>query len=256
MDLTTHTSLSPIRCGFVPSFVNYKKKCTRLAAASDINYVACPGSVILSTTKTGRHDIAESGVKHQNSNNNQYNYIFIWIFKNLFLFTGYVTDKTGSNRKKKSGVSNKLECYRWHPDHEQPHSTSVNIRIRSILQETISWKTFTKDLFPKLKNYKIKLKKERISEQCPEFVNFFLQKRPILRGKIVLMTLFSKIALCNRSCMHYNKDTHKLKTQKVTDFIPYVYKELKLYSPWFYTLRLQTVKALFTLILYLTFTNS
>jgi hypothetical protein len=55
----------------------------------DINYVACPGSVILSTTKTGRHDIAESGVKHQNSNNNQYNYIFIWIFKNLFLFTGY-----------------------------------------------------------------------------------------------------------------------------------------------------------------------
>jgi hypothetical protein len=43
----------------------------RLAAASDINYVACPGSVILSTTKTGRHDIAESGVKHQNSNNNQ-----------------------------------------------------------------------------------------------------------------------------------------------------------------------------------------
>jgi hypothetical protein len=36
-------------------------------------YVAFPGSVILSTTKTGRHDIAESGVKHQNSNssNNQ-----------------------------------------------------------------------------------------------------------------------------------------------------------------------------------------
>ena len=33
--------------------------------------VACPGTVILSTTKTGRHDIAESGVKHQNSNNNQ-----------------------------------------------------------------------------------------------------------------------------------------------------------------------------------------
>jgi len=42
------------------------------------------------------------------------------------------------------------------------------------------------------------------------------QKRPILRGKIVLMTLFSKIALCNRSFMHYNKDTHKLKAQKVT----------------------------------------
>jgi hypothetical protein len=30
--------------------------------------VACPGAVILSNTKTGRHDIAESGGKHQNSN--------------------------------------------------------------------------------------------------------------------------------------------------------------------------------------------
>jgi hypothetical protein len=27
------------------------------------------------------------------------------------------------------------------------------------------------DFFPKLKNYEIKLKKERTSEQCPEFVN-------------------------------------------------------------------------------------
>jgi hypothetical protein len=42
------------------------------------------------------------------------------------------------------------------------------------------------------------------------------QKRPILRSDIVLMTLFIKIALCNRSFMHYNKDTHKLKVQKVT----------------------------------------
>jgi hypothetical protein len=65
------------------------------------------------------------------------------------------------------------------------------------------------------KNYEIKLKKERTSEQCPEFVKKN-PKRPILRGKIVLMTLFSKITLCNRSCMHYNKDTHKLKAQKVT----------------------------------------
>jgi hypothetical protein len=29
--------------------------------------------------------------------------------------------------------------------------------------------TFTKEFFPKLKNYDIKLKKERTSEQCPEF---------------------------------------------------------------------------------------
>jgi hypothetical protein len=33
--LTTRTSLSPIRHGFAPGFVNYKKRCTRLAAASD-----------------------------------------------------------------------------------------------------------------------------------------------------------------------------------------------------------------------------
>ena len=67
------------------------------------------------------------------------------------------------------------------------------------------------------KNYEIKLKKERTSEQCPEFVKKN-PKRPILRGKIVLMTLFSKIALCNRSFLHYIKDTHMLKAQKVTGY--------------------------------------
>ena len=36
--LTTHTSLSPIRRGFTPVFVNYKKGYTRLAAASDKAY--------------------------------------------------------------------------------------------------------------------------------------------------------------------------------------------------------------------------
>jgi len=38
LDLTTHTSLSPIRRGFAPGFVNYKKGCTRLTAASDKVY--------------------------------------------------------------------------------------------------------------------------------------------------------------------------------------------------------------------------
>jgi hypothetical protein len=63
---TTHTSLSPIWCGFVPSFVSYKKGCTRLAAASDKVYQLLahgrwfsPGTPASSTTKTGRHDIAE-----------------------------------------------------------------------------------------------------------------------------------------------------------------------------------------------------
>jgi len=79
LDLTAHTSLSPIRHGFAPSFVNYKKGCTRLAAASDKVYQLLaqgwwfyPGTPASSTTKTGRHDIAEIllkvALKHQKSN--------------------------------------------------------------------------------------------------------------------------------------------------------------------------------------------
>jgi hypothetical protein len=66
LDLTTHTSPSPIRRGFSLSFVNYKKGCTRLAAASDKVYQLLaqgqwfsPGTPASSTTKTGRHDIVE-----------------------------------------------------------------------------------------------------------------------------------------------------------------------------------------------------
>jgi hypothetical protein len=51
------------------------KRCTRLTAASDKVYQLLahgrwfsPGTPASSTTKTGRHDIAESGVKHQKSN--------------------------------------------------------------------------------------------------------------------------------------------------------------------------------------------
>jgi hypothetical protein len=63
LDLTAHTSLSPIRRGFMPNFVNNKKGCTRLAAASD---KVCQllaqgrwfslGTPASSITKTGRHD--------------------------------------------------------------------------------------------------------------------------------------------------------------------------------------------------------
>jgi hypothetical protein len=52
--------------GFAPGFVNYKKGCTRLAAASDKVYQLLahgrwfsPGTLDSSTTKTVRHDIAE-----------------------------------------------------------------------------------------------------------------------------------------------------------------------------------------------------
>jgi hypothetical protein len=66
LDLTTHTNLSLKRREFASGFVNYKKGCTRLAAASDKVYQLLahgrwfsPGTPASSTTKTGRHDIAE-----------------------------------------------------------------------------------------------------------------------------------------------------------------------------------------------------
>jgi len=63
----------------VPSFVNYKKGCTRLAAASDKVYQLfaqgrwfSPGTPASSTIKTGCHDIADIllkvVLKHQKIN--------------------------------------------------------------------------------------------------------------------------------------------------------------------------------------------
>jgi hypothetical protein len=76
--LTTQTSLSPIRRGFAPDFVNYKKGCTWLAAASDKVYQLLahgrwfsPGTPASSTTKTGRHDIAEILLKVALNTKNQ-----------------------------------------------------------------------------------------------------------------------------------------------------------------------------------------
>ena len=76
--LTTHISLSQIRLGFAPGFVNYKKGCTRLAAASDKVYQLLahgrwfsPGTPASSTTKTGRHDIAEILLKVAINTNNK-----------------------------------------------------------------------------------------------------------------------------------------------------------------------------------------
>jgi hypothetical protein len=62
----------------VPSFVNYKKGCTRLAAASDKVYqLLAPGrwfslgTPASSTTKTGHHDIAEILLKVALNTKNQ-----------------------------------------------------------------------------------------------------------------------------------------------------------------------------------------
>ena len=79
LDLTTHTCLSPILHRLTPGFVNYKKGCIQLAVASDKVYQLLvhgrwfsPGTPASSTTKTGRHDIAEIllkvVLKHQKSN--------------------------------------------------------------------------------------------------------------------------------------------------------------------------------------------
>jgi hypothetical protein len=76
--LTAHTSLSAIRRGFAPSFVNCKKGCTRLAVASDKVYWLLaqgrwfsPGTPASSTTKTGHWNIAESGVNTPKIKSNQ-----------------------------------------------------------------------------------------------------------------------------------------------------------------------------------------
>jgi hypothetical protein len=62
----------------VPGFVNYKKGCTRLAAASDKAYQLLahgrwfsPGTPASSTTKTGRHYIAEILLKVALKSKNQ-----------------------------------------------------------------------------------------------------------------------------------------------------------------------------------------
>jgi hypothetical protein len=74
--LTTHTILSPIRRGFAPGFLNYKKGA--LAAASDKVYQLLahgrwfsPGTPVFSTTKTGRRDIAEILLKVALNTKNQ-----------------------------------------------------------------------------------------------------------------------------------------------------------------------------------------
>jgi hypothetical protein len=76
--LTTHTSLSPIQRGFTPGFVNCKKGCTQLAAASDKAYQLLAhgwwfssGTPSSSTTKTGRHDIVEILLKVALNTKNQ-----------------------------------------------------------------------------------------------------------------------------------------------------------------------------------------
>ena len=92
--------VSPIRRGFASGFVNYKKWCTRLAAASDKAYQLLvhgrwffPGTPASSTTKTGRHDIAEILLKVALNTKNQINLMSTncaRLLADLFLFSNKV----------------------------------------------------------------------------------------------------------------------------------------------------------------------
>jgi hypothetical protein len=69
---------SPLRRGFALHFINYKRGCTRLSAASDKVYQLfahdrwfSPGNPAFSTTKTGRHDITEILLKVTLNTKNQ-----------------------------------------------------------------------------------------------------------------------------------------------------------------------------------------
>jgi len=75
LDLTTHTSISPIRRRFAPGIVNYKKGALD-SQSQVIKFTNClpmvGGSLrASSTTKTGRHDIADIllkvALRHQKS---------------------------------------------------------------------------------------------------------------------------------------------------------------------------------------------
>jgi hypothetical protein len=84
----------------VPRFVNYKKGCTRLAAASDQAYQLLANgwwfSPASSTTKTGRHEIAEILLKvalsTKDKNKNQWRVCTDYIFYLSFIYNIILVD--------------------------------------------------------------------------------------------------------------------------------------------------------------------
>ena len=91
--LTSHASLSPIRCGFAPCFINYKKDVLD-SHPQVIKFASClpmvGGSPASFTTKTGRHDIAESGNKHNESNQILFSSVeFLLLLYNLWSINFY-----------------------------------------------------------------------------------------------------------------------------------------------------------------------
>jgi hypothetical protein len=91
----THVIL-PIQRRFASGFVNYKKECTRLVALIDKVYQLLAhgrwfslGTPASSTTKTGRHDIAEIllkvALKHKKNQTKIIKIIYLHISVNLEL---------------------------------------------------------------------------------------------------------------------------------------------------------------------------
>ena len=82
--ITTYTSLSPIRRGFAPCFVDYKKDALNLQSQV-IKFTSClpmvggssPGTPASSTNNSGRHDIAEILLEMALNTTKSINYIFI-----------------------------------------------------------------------------------------------------------------------------------------------------------------------------------
>ena len=80
----------------------------------------------------------------------------------------------------------------------------TNRRKRPVFNETHLQKIF----FENWRTTKLYGKKERTSEQCHEFIKKL--KEAYTKGQNCFNDIIYKVALCNRSFMHYNKATHKL----------------------------------------------
>jgi hypothetical protein len=127
--LTTHTSLSPIRRGFAPGFVNYKIGCTRLVAASDKVYQLLghgrwfsPGTPASSTTNTSRHDIAEILLKvalnTKNQPTNQPHRIFL----------SHVYNHVRNKNMMHIVLELRIIIYQWHISANKPYKFICNFQ--------------------------------------------------------------------------------------------------------------------------------
>ena len=90
--ITAHTSLSPIRCGFTPTFVSYKNKVHSTGSSSDKVYQLLahgrwfsPGTSASSTTKTGCHDIAEMLLNVGLNTHKQLGLLIIFFYIQMFV---------------------------------------------------------------------------------------------------------------------------------------------------------------------------